>query len=100
MPQRGFGAAAGYCVFKLWVQEGATALALAISHPDYVTKSFLHVGDVIVRRQDTSHTRIQVVHHLWETRPSMAHVLNPGDLLPRALGEERTPSGARDETDQ
>ena len=34
---------------------------LAISHPDSVSESFLNVDDVIVRREDTSRTRIQVV---------------------------------------
>ena len=50
--------------------------------------SILHVGDVIVRREDTSRTRVQVVEPLVGDL-SMAQVLNPGDLLPRALGEER-----------
>ena len=31
---RGFGSAAGFCMFQLWVQEGAAASALATSHPD------------------------------------------------------------------
>ena len=45
----GFGVAvaAGFCVLQLRVQEGAKAPALAIFHPDPVTKSFLHVGDVM-----------------------------------------------------
>ena len=57
---RGFGSAAGFSVFQLWVQEGATQSALAKSCPRPVSKSFLHVGEVVVRRQDTPRTRVQV----------------------------------------
>ena len=53
-------------------------------HPDSVAESFLNVGNVIERCQDTSRARVQVV------RPrvgdlSVAQVLNPGDLLPCTL---------------
>ena len=41
-----------------WVQ--------ATSHPDSVTESFLNVGDVIVRCQDTSRARVQVEKPLVE----------------------------------
>ena len=51
-------------VFQLWVQEGATQAALAKCCPRSVSKSFLHIGDVVVRRQDTSRARIQVVEPL------------------------------------
>ena len=85
---RGFGVAAGFCVLQLRVQEGATASSLAISHPDSRTESFLHVGDVIVRREDTSRARVQVVKPLVGDL-GVAQVLNPGDLLPGTLGEER-----------
>ena len=78
---RGFGVAAGFCVFQLWVQEGTATSALATSHPDSVAESFLNVGDVIVRRQDTSRTRVHVVMPLVGGL-SVAQVLNPGYLLP------------------
>ena len=58
---RSFGGAAGFFVFQLWVQEGAAQAALAESCPCHVSKSFLHMGDVVMRRQDTSRTRVQVV---------------------------------------
>ena len=61
VPPRGFGAAAGFCVFQLWVLEGSAAPALAAPHPDSVAESFLNVGNVIMRRQDTSRARVQVV---------------------------------------
>ena len=64
MPSRGFGVAEGFRMFQLRVQEGPAASALAISHPDSVSKSFQHVGDVIVRRENTSRTRVQVVERL------------------------------------
>ena len=47
---RGFGVAAGFCVFQLRVQEGTATTALATSHPDSIAESFLNIGDVIVRR--------------------------------------------------
>ena len=37
-------------VFQLW-QEGTTQSALTKACPRPVAKSFLHVGDVVVRRQ-------------------------------------------------
>ena len=42
------------------MQEG-TAAALVTSHTDSVAESFLKVGSVVVRCQDTSRARIQVV---------------------------------------
>ena len=66
VPPRGFGGAAGFCVFQLWVQEG--------------TESFWNVCDVT----DTSRTRVQVVKPLVGD-PNVTQVLNPGDLLPRTL---------------
>ena len=54
-----FGGAAGFSVFfDLVVQEGSTQPALAKASPRSVAKSFLHVGDVIVPRQDTSRARV------------------------------------------
>ena len=47
---RGFGCAAGFRMFQLRVQEGATTSALATSHPDSLTQSFLQqlwTGDEI-----------------------------------------------------
>ena len=49
MPPRGFGVAAGFCVFQLWIQEGMAAPALSASHPDSVAESFLNVGNVVMR---------------------------------------------------
>ena len=60
VPLRGLAAAASLTMFQLWVQEGATQTALAKSCPLSVTESFVHVGDVIMRRQDTSCARVQV----------------------------------------
>ena len=61
---------------------------MATSHPDSVAESFLDIGDVAVRRLDTSRTRVQVVKPLvGDLR--VAQVLNPGDLLPCTLSEER-----------
>ena len=37
---RGFGCAAGFCVFQLWVQEGAAAPTLSATHPESVAESF------------------------------------------------------------
>ena len=64
VPPRGFGVAAGFCVFQLWVQEGMAAPALSATHPDSVAESFLNIGDVVVRRQDTSRARVQVLKQL------------------------------------
>ena len=88
MRPRGFGGAAGFRMFQLWVQEGATASTLVASHPESVTESFLHVGTAVARRQATSRARVQVVKPLVGDL-ILAQVLNPGDLLPRTLGEER-----------
>ena len=41
-----------------------------------------------VRREDTSRAHVQVVEPLVADL-NVAQVVNPGDLLPRALGEER-----------
>ena len=47
-------------MFQLWVQEGAAAPTLPITLPEPVAKSLLDVGDVVMRRQDTSRTGVQV----------------------------------------
>ena len=74
-------------MFKLRVQEGTTASALATSHPHSVTESFLHVGDVVVRRQDTAHTRVQVTEPLvGDVR--LAQVFDSRHLLTVSFGEE------------
>ena len=52
--------------------------------PLSVAESFLNVGNLIVRCQDTSRARVQVVKPLVGDL-SVAHVLNPGDLLPCTL---------------
>ena len=53
----GFGSAAGFTVFKLWVQE-ETKLSALKACPCSVTKSFLHINNVIVRHKDTYRTRV------------------------------------------
>ena len=88
MPPRGFEVPAGFCVSQLWVQEGTAASALATSLPDSVTESFLNVGNVIVRRDDTSRARVQVIEPLVGDL-SVTQILNPGDLLAHTIGEER-----------
>ena len=45
---------------------------------------FLDVGGVVMRRQDTSRTGVQVVKPLVADL-SLAQDLNPGDLLPGTL---------------
>ena len=83
----GFGSAESFCVFQLWVQEGTAVSALPTTHPDTVDESFLHVGVAVVRRQDTSRARVQVV---WTLVGGLrvAQVLNPCHLLPSTLGVE------------
>ena len=83
----GFGGAAGFSVFKLEVQEGGAQSALAASCPCLVSKSFfLHVGDVVVRRQNTSRTRVHVIAQLvGDVR--VAQVFD-SHILPSSLGEE------------
>ena len=55
----GFGGAASLSVFQLRVQEGNTQPALTKASPRPVAKSFLLVGDVVVRRQDTTRTSLK-----------------------------------------
>ena len=52
------------------------------------TESFLHVGNVVVRRENTSRARIQVVEPLVGDL-SVTQVLNHSYLLPGTPGEER-----------
>ena len=54
VPLRGFGVAAGFCMLQLRVQERAAAPTLSATHPDSVAESLLNMGNVVVRRQDTS----------------------------------------------
>ena len=60
VPPRGVSGAAGFCMLQLRVQEGAAAPTLPITLPEPVAKSLLDVGDVVMRRQDTSRTGVQV----------------------------------------
>ena len=85
---RCFGSAAGFSVFQMLVQKGTATTAVPTSHPDSVAESFLDIGDVVVRRQDTSRARVQVVKPLVGDM-SVAQVLNPSHLLPSTLGVER-----------
>ena len=88
LSSRGFGSAAGFRMFQLWVQEGATTSALPTSHPNSVTQSSLNITHVIVRRQDTSRARVQMAEpFVGDVR--VAQVLDPCHLLPSTLGEER-----------
>ena len=84
MHPRGFGGAARFCVFHLRVQKGAAAPTLLVFLPELVAESLLDVGDLIVRRQVTSRTDIQV------KKPSvgdlsMTQVLDSCDLLRSTL---------------
>ena len=87
MAANGFSGAAGFSVFKLWDQEGTAYSALTKACPRSVAESLLHVGDVIVRRQVTSRTRVWVVELLVGDM-RVAQVFDPRHLLPRTLGEE------------
>ena len=73
--------------FQLCVLEGTAAPALSASHPDSLAESFLNIGNVVMRRQDTSRARVQVVKPLVGDL-SVAQVLNPCYLLPSTLGVE------------
>ena len=77
---RGFRGAASSCVLQVWVQERATQAAFSWPRPRPVSKSFLHVGDVAVRREDTSRASIQVIEPLLRDL-SVTEILNPRDLL-------------------
>ena len=84
MSSRGFGGAASFSVFELWVQEGAARAARSKACPYSIAKSFLHVGDVVVRRQDT---------HVLVTEPlvgnaRVAQVFDSRNLLPSSFREE------------
>ena len=76
-------------MFQLWILEGAPASTLPTNHPESVSEFFfLHVGNVLVRRQDTSRARVQVVEpFVGDLR--VAQVLDLCHLLPGPFGEER-----------
>ena len=69
------------------VQEGTAASTLSTSHHKSATKSFLNIGDVVVRRQETSRARVQVVEPLVGDR-LVAQVFDSCHLLPSSFGEE------------
>ena len=80
----GFSGAAIFCTLQLRVLKGAAAPTLPVILPEPVAKSLLDVGVVVMRRQDTSRTGVQV------KKPSvgdlsMAQVLDSCDLLPGTL---------------
>ena len=77
----GFGGAASLSMVQLWLQEGTTQSALTKASPRSVAKSFLHVGDVVVRRQDTLRTRLHVVEPLVGDM-RVAQVVYSRHLLP------------------
>ena len=77
-------------MFQLWVLEGTAASTLPTTHPESVAESFLHVGDVVVRRQEASRARVQVVEPLVGDL-SVAQVLNPAAMHPL---RRASPSGA------
>ena len=56
---RSFGCAAGFCMFQVW--EETAASTLPTTHPKSVAEFFLHIGNVVMRRQNTSHTGVQMV---------------------------------------
>ena len=82
---RSFGGAARFSVFQLWIQEGAAQSALTESCPRPVFRSLLHVGDVVVWRQDTARTRVQVVEPLVGDA-CVARVFDSCDLLRSSFG--------------
>ena len=51
-------------MFQLWVWEGTATATLSATHPNSIAESLLHIGNVVVRRQDTHHARVQVVEPL------------------------------------
>ena len=58
---RGSSSTAGFCTFHLWVQEGTATATVSTTHRDSVAESFLHTGNVVMRRQDTPRARVQVI---------------------------------------
>ena len=88
MHPRGFGGAARFSVLKLCVQKKSTACSTTTQAcPRPVARSFSHVGDVVVRRQDTSRTCVEVVEpFVGDMR--VAQVFDPRNLLPGSFGEE------------
>ena len=52
-----------------------------------VSKSLLHIGDVVVRRQDTSSARVHMMEPLVGDM-RVAQVFDPRDLLPSSFGDE------------
>ena len=85
--QSGFGGAANSSVFEVGVQEGSTQPALAKASPRSVAKSFLYVGDEIVRCQHTSRTRVLVVQPFVRDM-RVTQVFDPRHLLPSTLEVE------------
>ena len=79
VPPQNFGVAASFCVLQLWVQEGTAAPALSTSHPDSVAEFFLNTGNVVVRRQDTSRARVQVVILVTCCRAPLERSVCPSD---------------------
>ena len=55
--------------------------------PRSVSKSFRHVGDVVVRGHDTSRTRVEVIEPLVGDM-RVAQVFDSRNLLPSSFGEE------------
>ena len=69
------------------VQEGTAASTLSTTHPESVAESFLNIGNV-VRRQDTSRARVQVVEPLvGDLR--VAQVFGSCHLLPSVRSVSR-----------
>ena len=64
VPQRGFGVAAGFWVLQAVGPRGTAASTLSAAHPDSVAEPLLNMGKVVVRRQNTSRARVQVVKPL------------------------------------
>ena len=71
-------------MLQLWVQEGTAAPTLSASHRDTVAESLLNTCNVVVRRQDTSRTGVQVVKP-FVGELSMTQVFDSCDLLPGTL---------------
>ena len=68
-------------MFQRIVPEKVAAPTLPVTLPEPVAKSLLDVGDVVMRRQDTSRTVVQVVQpFVGDLR--ITQVFDSCDLLP------------------
>ena len=71
-------------MLQVRVQERAAPPTLPVTLPEPVAKALLDVSDVVMRRQDTSHSSVQVVEPFVGDL-SMTQVSDSCDLLPCTL---------------